>query len=202
VPRDLDDVRGVVILGGPQNIGDADAWLSAEAAFIRKAHDANLPVLGICLGAQLIAHALGGKVARMPEPEVGFMPVRTLDGAAQTEILLAGIPWQAHVFHAHACEVVEPPPGAMVLQSSDRCRVQCFRVGLRTIGFQYHFEVDRPMIGTFCGQFEHLLESAGVTCEQIQAQADKHYDRMAVMGDRLALNFVNFAFPFAALTRA
>lgn len=201
IPADLDNVRGVVSLGGPQNVGDADAWLSAESSFLRLAHEAELPVVGICLGAQLLAHALGGTVTKMAHPEVGFLPVRVNAGPPQTEIMLAGVPWETPFFHLHAHEVGTVPPGAMVLQSSDACKVQSFRAGIRSFGFQYHFEVDRPMISTFCDQFAETLGEAGMSCESIHAQADEHYERMAVVGDRLCSNFVNFAFPFASLTR-
>ncbi len=202
IPGDLDNVRGVIALGGPQNVGDPEPWLAKEAEFLRKAHEAELPVVGICLGAQLLAHALGGTVTKMPSPEVGFLPVRVNPGPPQTEIMLAGVPWQSHVFHLHSWEISKAPPGAMVLQSSDLCKVQSFRAGLRTFGFQYHFEVDRPMIRAFCDQFAETLAEAGVSREAVQSQADTHYDRMAIVGDRLCANFATFAFPFSALTRA
>lgn len=198
-PADFDDVDGVISLGGPQNVGDPHPWLETEMAFLREAHNRKLPVVGVCLGAQLIAAALGGKVGPMPKPEWGF-PVVSQHPVANTETILAGIPWRARFFQSHAHEIKELPPGATLLQSSEACKVQSFRVGLRTYAFQYHFEADLEMARTFAEGSRDELAAAGLDLAAINAQADEHYERSALLANRLTVNIASYLFP--ALQRA
>lgn len=193
VPADLDDVAGVVAMGGPQSVTAPPPWMRAEVDFLRAAHEAALPIVGICLGHQMLAAALGGEVARMPAPECGFTRVN-LTGPAQTETVTAGIAWSSMQFQSHEDEVSKPPPGAMVLASSERCRVQAFRAGMRTFAFQYHFELDRPMIASLAERTRVMLGSVGLSPDDLESQAADHYDRFAVLADRLCVNLVTYAF--------
>ena len=87
VPADIDDLHGLVILGGRQNVDENHAFLGREQALIRAMHAAERPVVGVCLGAQQITVALGGKVDRMPEPEVGLTPIHlTVPGRPERAI--------------------------------------------------------------------------------------------------------------------
>lgn len=191
VPTDFDNVDGVVSLGGPQNVGDDVPWMQPEIEFLREAHKRQLPLLGICLGHQLIAHALGGKVGAMEKPEWGFPLVRQ-HPVANTDIILAGVPWCSGMFQAHAQEVKELPPGATLLQSSQACNVQAFRAGLRTYAFQYHFECDRDMVMKFAESSRDELTTIGLTPADIKSQAEQEYDRFAVIADRLCVNLASF----------
>lgn len=199
VPPDFDNVEGVVSLGGKQDVTEEDfakyPWLAAEAAYLREAHERQLPVVGICLGAQLIAHALGGKVARMAKPELGFHPL-SLNPLGQTETILAGIAWESPQFQSHFYEVAELPPGATVLGSSALCRNQVFRAGIRTYGFQYHFECDRAGIEQMMATHADGLAQAGLSAADLAAQCDAHYGQFARLGDRLCVNIASYAFPF------
>jgi GMP synthase (glutamine-hydrolysing) len=193
VPKDYDNVEGVLSLGGAQNIGEPYPWLEHEAAFIKGAHERQLPVVGICLGSQLIAHALGGVVAPMDTPEVGFHDV-TLNTAGQIDTLMAGIAWTSPQFCSHGYEVKQLPPGATLLASSKACKVQTFRVGLRTIGFQFHPECDRlgiDELSTGCS----LMPRVGLTKADVLSQADRHYEMFARLADRLAVNLATYLFP-------
>lgn len=196
VPPDLDNVDGVVSLGGPQNVGDPLPWLEEEAAFLRKAHAAKLPVIGICLGAQLLAHALGGKVGRMERPEVGFHRL-LINPAGQIETIFAGIAWESPQLQTHGFEVKELPPGAMLLASSKQCRVQAFKVGLRSYGFQFHPEADMPMVERYIAQSAEEMRAAGLTAAEFKAQAERDYADYARLSDRLAVNIVTYAFPYS-----
>jgi len=198
VPPDLDNVHGVISLGGAMNVGDPLAWLGREMEFLKLAHEAALPVIGVCLGAQMLAAALGGKVEKMPRPEWGLAPV-SLTVPGQTEAMLAGIPWTVHQFHSHAYEVTELPADATLLASSAACRVQAYRCGLRSFGFQYHFECDRPAIEGYARRDGETLAAAETSVEALVRQLDGHYAMFARAADRLCVNVATYAFPFDRL---
>lgn len=201
LPPDLDGVHGLVVLGGPQSVGDQLPWMEQERAIIREAHDRSLPIVGICLGHQMIAAALGGTVERMPTPEWGLTKV-SLTVPGQTESTLGGMPWDTMQFQSHADAVVEAPPGATVLASSERCGNQIMRVGQRTFGFQFHFEADLPTIDRYAAIDTELMSLAGVEREPAMALIRERYDRFATVADRLCVNMATYLFPFHALTRA
>jgi GMP synthase-like glutamine amidotransferase len=198
VPPDLDNVHGVISLGGAMNVGDAAPWLAREMEFLAAAHERSLPVIGVCLGAQMLAAALGGKVEKMARPEWGLAPV-SLTVPGQTETMLAGIPWEVHQFHAHGREVTELPPEAVLLASSAGCKVQAYRCGLRSFGFQYHFECDRPAIEGYARRDGEMLARAETSVEAVTRQLDGHYAMFARAGDRLCVNVAMYAFPFDRL---
>lgn len=198
LPPDLDDVHALLIMGGPQNVGDGLPWMQREAEFVRDAHERELPVVGICLGAQIVADALGGTVSPMERAEWGFHDVSLTD-AGQTETMLAGVPWRHPQFHCHGHEVSELPPDAVNLASSEMCAHQAFRVGLRTFGFQFHFECDRQMVSDFCSHFAESIVKAGRRAEEIEAEADGVMEDYARIGSRISVNLATYAFPFDRL---
>lgn len=199
LPTDLDNVQGLISLGGPQNVCDADIkahpWLAQELDLIRQAHRRELPVIGVCLGAQLIAHALGGSVAPMPKPEIGMHPV-TINTTGQVEPVLAGIAWEHPQFHSHHWEVSKLPAGSALLASSKLCANQAFRVGLRTFGFQYHFELDREGIARHLASEKETLASMNLAVETALKHVDAQYEMFARLSDRLCVNLAMLLFPF------
>ncbi|MDE3167155.1 MAG: type 1 glutamine amidotransferase, partial [Acidobacteriota bacterium] len=118
--------QGLVFLGGPMSANDDLAYLRTEEEFIRGAAERGTPVLGICLGAQLIARALGGAVRRNPEKEIGWFDIGFGPEAAG-DALFSGLGKET-VFHWHG-ETFDLPAGAVRLASSERCANQAFRVG-------------------------------------------------------------------------
>ncbi len=199
VPVDFDNVHGVISLGGPQNVGESHPWMAAELAYLKRAHGLQLPVVGICLGAQMIAAALGGQVAPMgtemqPAVEWGFHDV-ALNTFGQIETMLSGVPWNVMQFHAHAQEVKQLPPDTTLLAGSKMCKVQSYRAGLRTYGFQYHFECDRAMIDAYAADSLGQLKDLGLTEGDIAQQADTHYGMFARAADRLCVNIATYLFP-------
>lgn len=133
----------LVIMGGPMSVHNEDRypWLSTEKAFVREAIDAGKTVLGICLGAQIIAEALGGRVYSAEEKEIGWWPVFRV-GAAREVSAFRQFPLVVHAFHWHG-ETFDLPDGALPLASSDACRNQAFVYGDRVIGLQFHLEITR-----------------------------------------------------------
>jgi len=149
-PVSLEAVRGLVFMGGPMSVNDDLAYIRRELALIQRAAAAGKPVLGICLGAQLVAKALGGRVYKNPVKEIGWYPI-TWAGAAGRDALLAGLAGEETVFHWHG-ETFDLPSGAEWLASSRACRNQAFRWGNSVYGFQFHLEVTPEMISDWVRQ--------------------------------------------------
>lgn len=130
----------VAVLGGPMNV-DQDAtlpWLGPEKEFLRRCIDRGTPVLGICLGGQLIARALGARVVRNPQKEIGWFDVTRAPGA---ELHPLGKHWpdRVELFHWHG-DTFELPEGAVLLASSAACPNQAFAWGDRVLALQFHCE--------------------------------------------------------------
>lgn len=194
VPADLDDVDGIVSMGGPQNVGETDKfpYLAAEMDYIKKAHAAGKPIVGVCLGAQLIAKTLGGEVAAMATPEVGWAPIKqAFPGTIDT--LYQGIPWDTMQMHMHGQEVTKLPPGGVPLAGSKACKTQAFKVGLRTYGFQYHFEWREEDIKLAAK--DELVAKAGSSADAITNGVAQHFDGYRRLGNRLAETMALMLFP-------
>jgi len=128
----------LVIMGGGMNIYQHrdHPWLVAEKEFLRRASDAGKPILGICLGAQLLADVLGGKVYQNPEKEIGWFPVNFLDRSAP----FADFPESMNVMHWHG-DTFDLPSGARSVASSEGCPRQALVWGDRVVGLQFHLEM-------------------------------------------------------------
>jgi GMP synthase-like glutamine amidotransferase len=141
---DLAGFTALWAMGGPQDVWQEaeHPWLRSEKAAIREAVLARgMPFLGICLGHQLLAAALGGAVGPAATPEIGLREI-ALDDGARDQPLLAGLPAGTRFLQWHRAEVQRPPPCARVLASSKDCPVQALAVGECAFGLQGHVEVD------------------------------------------------------------
>lgn len=140
VPAATESFDGLIVMGGPMSVHDeADyPWLRMEKEAIRQAVAQGKVVLGICLGAQLIAEVLGGQVTRNPEREIGWFPIEHTPGA-EAHPLGAALPHQEPVFHWHG-ETFSIPAGATLLSQSAACGHQAFAVDDRVLGLQFHLE--------------------------------------------------------------
>jgi GMP synthase-like glutamine amidotransferase len=163
---EIGEVDLLVVMGGPMSVNDeADlTWLVPEKRFIRQAIEADKAVLGVCLGAQLIAGAMGARVYPNREREIGWFSitsVRTVAGGA-----LFAFPPEAPAFHWHG-ETFDLPAGAVHLARSAACENQAFQIGRRVIGLQFHLETtpeSARALATNCGS--ELVPSRYVQSEE------------------------------------
>lgn len=137
-PDSVAPFRALAVLGGEWSANDPRPSLRQAEALIREADARGIPVLGHCLGGQLMARALGGRVQRMPQPEVGWWPMVWGDDPAAREWL--GDAKEAVVYQWHYDHVVEPPPGARVIAKSEVCAQQAFVWGPH-LAMQFHIEI-------------------------------------------------------------
>jgi GMP synthase (glutamine-hydrolysing) len=139
---DVEEIGGLIVFGGEMNVDEVDRHpqLITQRGLMRRAVDAGLPVLGICLGAQMLARVFDAPVYRAPVKELGFKPVRVTE-AGQRDALLSAFQTGDRVFQWHE-DTFDLPAGAELLASGDDVPIQAFRVGRSAWGVQFHFEVD------------------------------------------------------------
>ena len=148
----------LVVMGGPMSAND-DAqfgWLAAEKALIAETLRVQKAVLGVCLGAQLVAQVLGARVYRNREREIGWFPVHLTREAAASR-LFSGLLPEMTVLHWHG-ETFDLPPGAVHLAESELCRNQAFEIGGKVLGLQFHLEV-------LPAGLENLIENSAADLE-------------------------------------
>ena len=139
---DLGEIGGLIVFGGEMNVDEIDRhpYLLRQRELMRRAVDAGLPVLGICLGAQMLARAFDARVYRAAVREFGFKPVRVTD-AGERDVLLSAVQTGDQVFQGHE-DTFDLPAGAELLVAGDDVPIQAFRLGRNAWGVQFHFEVD------------------------------------------------------------
>ena len=160
---DLEPYDIMLVMGGPQDTWQEDQfpWLKPEKAAIRRfVADMGRPYLGLCLGHQLLADALGGQVGPGTRPEVGALTISQTE-AGRADSLLAGVPDPVEVLQWHGAEVKALPDGAVHLARSDVCEIQAFRYGTRAYGLQCHVEATRDTVADWAAipEYERALEA-------------------------------------------
>jgi GMP synthase (glutamine-hydrolysing) len=197
----LPGLRGfaaLLVLGGPMHPHDDEVapWLPATRELLRDAVRDGLPALGICLGAQLLAVALGGRVTPAPDgPEIGPGLVAKRDLAAEDR-LFRPVPFTPDVLHWHYDVVAELPPGAVPLATSTRYPHQAFRVGERAWGVQFHVETTPEAVRGWAADDALRLAELGYDLPAAVARWD-----LAALHEDLAAAWQPFARRFAELVR-
>lgn len=174
VPDSMKGAGGVVVMGGPMGVYEQDRYgfLREEIALIKAALGEGKPVLGVCLGSQLLAAALGAKVSPGPEKEIGWYPVR-LAPAAAGDALFGGLPPSFTACHWHG-DVFEVPLGATALASSEKTACQAFRYGKIAWGLLFHLEFTAATIEALVREEGDELLSAGVDGAEILRATMSH----------------------------
>ncbi|MGH7897683.1 MAG: glutamine amidotransferase-related protein [Candidatus Binatia bacterium] len=190
----LDGYRGLVILGGPMNVDQVaqHPHLATEIELIRDAVDRGVPILGICLGAQLIAKALGAEVRAGERKEIGWHDVSLTD-EGKKDPLIGHLGERQRVFQWHG-DVLDLPSGAVHLASSERCTHQAFRVGTNVYGLQFHLEADESLIERWLGvpELRHDIESATepIDPRDIRRETHERIRHLAPIADRVFDGFI------------
>jgi GMP synthase (glutamine-hydrolysing) len=166
-PISLNGYTGVIVMGGPQSANDPDPGIAGEIRLIGDAVASGIPILGVCLGAQLIAKALGAPVYRNQATEIGWAPVYFTEAAKLDPVFghfaAGGLASPTTFFHWHG-ETFDLPQGAEWLAYSDLCRHQAFRYNRNVYGVQFHPEIEPAMIVDWsaqpanCGDVDSLTE--------------------------------------------
>jgi GMP synthase-like glutamine amidotransferase len=187
VPENLNGVSGLCLMGGPMSVNDDLPCIPSELALIREAVAADIPVIGHCLGGQLMAKALGGSVSANPLKEIGWGDVRITDADAAR-------PWLGDpkapmlAFHWHG-ETFSLPPGATRILESRYCANQAYVVNDRHIGMQCHVEMTPELIASWCdnGAAEIAAsDSPGVqTPDAIQADLPVRTAQLHQLADKI-----------------
>jgi len=176
------DAKVLVVMGGPISVNDTGRFpfLADEIEAIRHRIDNRLPTLGICLGAQLIAVAMGASVVPMAAPEIGWQAL-TLTPAAQFSPLRH---LTASVLHWHG-ETFELPPGVEALASTEACPNQAFAVGEHTLALQFHIEVSAAHLEHWLVGHIHELDDCGIDVQELRDDARRFAGECAAHGDRV-----------------
>ncbi len=191
---DVSRYNGLIVLGGPMNVDQADRFphLTTEIAAIQEALRQNIPLLGICLGAQLLAAALGANVRPNAVREIGWYRLDPT-AAAEQDPLCRHFDGSQHVFQWHAY-TFDLPPGAVHLASTPTCPNQAFRYGDRAYGLQFHLEADETLIQRWLHVPEYRAEAQAAGrehhLEHILRDSHGHAPPARVLSERVFGEFI------------
>lgn len=192
IPQEIRGAGGLVVMGGPQTVYQLDRYpyLRDEIRLIEDALGENKPILGVCLGSQLLAAALGAKVYRNATREIGWYRV-TLAPAATDDRLLRGMPPEFVAAHWHS-DIFDLPAGAVALAASAKTPVQGFRYGDQAYGLLFHAEMTNEILEALVTEFGEGLQRVGLDGGAILAEAPRHLPKLSAIGETI---FARWASP-------
>ena len=187
IPRHVENFSGVGLMGGPMSVNDDLPWIAPEIEFIRRAAKGEIPVIGHCLGGQLMARALGGSVGRNPVKEIGWGEVEVADNA-QARAWFGPDLKRFESFHWHG-ETFSIPPGAVRIMGNRNCENQGFAVG-KHLGMQCHVEMTEQLIEAWCDSGAAEIAGSKDSCavqsaDQIKSRMRDKISTMRRVADRL-----------------
>ena len=179
VPAHMNGADGLIVLGGVEAVYQLDRYphLRPEIALIENALKAGRPVLGVCLGSQLLATALGTNVRRAAHKEIGWHPVR-LRPEARDDRLLGGLPGEFVTGHWHS-DIFDLPAGAVPLASSELTELQAFRYRDNAWGLLFHAELTEQIVAAWVRDSGEALQRSGIDGEEILASAPRHLSALS-----------------------
>lgn len=185
---------GALVLGGAQSAADdaGNPYYAELLPLLRAFHDAGKPLLGICLGSQLLARVFGKKVYRHSHVEFGFHQL-ALTEAGQADPLLAGLPAAPHAMEFHE-DTFDLPDEAVLLMTGEGCRHQAFRVGETAYAFQCHIEVTRAILEQWAAEPASFSANGGADpMPRLQAEMARHLDGSLHFADQVAARWLELA---------
>ncbi len=192
VPESLYGVAGLVFMGGPMSVNDPLPWIADEIQLIQQAFRQDLPMLGHCLGGQLISKALGGQVSPNPVKEIGWLPVRrTQDSGAQD--WLHGLPEHFEAFHWHG-ETFSIPSGATTILSSVECPHQGFAIG-NTLALQCHVEMTADMVRDWAQSNDMEIAQPSATIQSATQMTERLPERIQQLQQHADLLYTRWLRP-------
>ena len=189
LPQDAGDL--LIVMGGPMSVNDPDPWIAEETAFIRSALLAGKPVLGICLGSQFMAKALGATIGPGQALEIGMTPIYMTHEGKQDPVF-ATCPGTFDVFEWHG-EIFDLPKDCVPLAGSDVAPLQAFRYGSRAYGLLFHLEMEETGVESLCRECAQDLTKARLTAQQVRADALPHLPQLHQVADRLVAHLLDSA---------
>ena len=174
VPKSLEEFGGLVVMGGPLGVQDRDRYpfLKEELKLIERALKEKKPVLGVCLGSQLLAHALGAPIRRAERKEIGWHLVH-LKEEGQADPLFAGVESSFFAYHWHG-DIFDLPKGAIPLASSELTAHQAFRYGPSAYGFLFHLEITENIIREMIRTFSDELQEENIDGGWLLEKGEEH----------------------------
>lgn len=186
LPNDPGDL--LIVMGGPMSVNDLDPWIAEETAFIQRAMTTGVPTLGVCLGSQFMAKALGAAVKPGPAVEIGMTAIQVTEEGRKDPVF-STLPPSLEVFQWHG-EGYENPPGSVTLASSDLFPVQAFRSGERAYGLLFHLEMDQPGMEALCRECAGDVARSAQTADELKRRAMPALAQLHQWADRLIAHLI------------